>query len=253
MPNVESIDIIRAQDRHFNDFGWLKTYWLFSFANYYDPHNIQFGALRVFNDDVVAPDTGFPTHPHEEMEIITIVLDGEMTHQDSMGNQAVIKAGDVQRMSAGTGLTHSEFNLAKQPVHFYQIWILPDLQRLEPTYDQQNFTPDQWQNRLLPVASGQGLKNAVSFHTDATIYRGQLDAGNRLNFDNTVGRRVFIYLTAGELMVDNLPLYKADQARVDTEKPLCLAATADAEFILIDVPSCKGWGYSDRTLRGEKK
>ena len=253
MPDVESIDIIRAQDRHFNDFGWLKTYWLFSFANYYDPHNIQFGALRVFNDDVVAPDTGFPTHPHEEMEIITIVLDGEMTHQDSMGNQAVIKAGDVQRMSAGTGLTHSEFNLAKQPVHFYQIWILPDLQRLEPTYDQQNFTPDQWQNRLLPIASGQGLENVVSFHTDATIYRGQLDAGNRLNFDNTVGRRVFIYLTAGELMVDNLTLYKADQARVDTEKPLRLAATADAEFILIDVPSCKGWGYSDRTLRGEKK
>ncbi len=253
MPDIESIDIIRAQDRHFNDFGWLKTYWLFSFANYYDPHNIQFGALRVFNDDVVAPGTGFPTHPHEEMEIITIVLDGEMTHRDSMGNQAVIKAGDVQRMSAGTGLTHSEFNLAKQPVHFYQIWILPDLPRLEPTYDQRNFTPDQWQNRLLPIASGQGLENVVSFHTDATIYRGQLDDGNRLNFDNTAGRRVFLYLIGGELTVDGLTLYQADQARVDTEKPLCLAAGADAEFILIDVPSCKGWGYSDRTLRGEKK
>ena len=253
MPDIESIDIIRAQDRHFNDFGWLKTSWLFSFANYYDPHNIQFGALRVFNDDVVAPGTGFPTHPHEEMEIITIVLDGEMTHRDSMGNQAVIKAGDVQRMSAGTGLTHSEFNLAKQPVHFYQIWILPDLPRLEPTYDQRNFTPDQWQNRLLPIASGQGLENVVSFHTDATIYRGQLDDGNRLNFDNTAGRRVFLYLIGGELTVDGLTLYQADQARVDTEKPLCLAAGADAEFILIDVPSCKGWGYSDRTLRGEKK
>ena len=253
MPDIESIDIIRAQDRHFNDFGWLKTYWLFSFANYYDPHNIQFGALRVFNDDVVAPGTGFPTHPHEEMEIITIVLDGEMTHRDSMGNQAVIKAGDVQRMSAGTGLTHSEFNLAKQPVHFYQIWILPDLPRLEPTYDQRNFTPDQWQNRLLPIASGQGLENVVSFHTDATIYRGQLDDGNRLNFDNTAGRRVFLYLIRGELTVDGLTLYQADQARVDTEKPLCLAAGADAEFILIDVPSCKGWGYSDRTLRGESK
>ena len=253
MPDIESIDIIRAQDRHFNDFGWLKTSWLFSFANYYDPHNIQFGALRVFNDDVVAPGTGFPTHPHEEMEIITIVLDGEMTHRDSMGNQAVIKAGDVQRMSAGTGLTHSEFNLAKQPVHFYQIWILPDLPRLEPTYDQRSFPPDQCQNRLLPIASGQGLENVVSFHTDATIYRGQLDDGNRLNFDNTAGRRVFLYLIGGELTVDGLTLYQADQARVDTEKPLCLAAGADAEFILIDVPSCKGWGYSDRTLRGEKK
>ena len=253
MPEVESIDIIRAQDRHFTDFGWLKTYWLFSFANYYDPHNIQFGALRVFNDDVVAPGTGFPTHPHEEMEIITIVLNGEMTHQDSMGNKAVIKAGDVQRMSAGTGLTHSEFNLAKEPVHFHQIWILPDTPSLEPTYDQLSFTEDQWQNRLLPVASGQGRENVVSFHTDATIYRGQLDGGNRLTFDNTVGRRVFVYLTEGELSLDGLVLNKADQARVDTEKPLCMIADADAEFILIDVPSCKGWGYSDRTLSGETR
>lgn len=253
MPEVESIDIIRAQDRHFTDFGWLQTYWLFSFASYYDPHNIQFGALRVFNDDVVAPGTGFPTHPHEEMEIITIVLDGEMTHQDSMGNKAVIMAGDVQRMSAGTGLTHSEFNLAEQPVHFYQIWVLPDTPGLEPSYDQRSFSPDQWRNRLLPVASGQPIENVVSFHTDATIYRGQLDAGHRLDFDNTAGRRVFVYLTEGELTIDGLALNKADQARVDTERPICLVAGADAEFILVDVPSCKGWGYSDRILSGEKK
>jgi len=253
MPEVESIEIIRARDRHFTDFGWLQTYWLFSFANYYDPHNIQFGALRIFNDDVVAPDTGFPTHPHEEMEIITIVLDGEMTHQDSMGNKAVIRAGDVQRMSAGTGLTHSEFNLAEQSVHFYQIWILPEIPRLEPGYDQRSFTPDHWRNRLLPVASGQAIENVVSFHSDATIYRGQLDAGNRLSFDNTAGRRIFAYLTEGELTIDGLFLGKADQARVDTEKSICLVAGADAEFILVDVPSCKGWGYSDRTLSGEKR
>ncbi len=253
MPELESIDIVRARDRHFTDFGWLKTYWLFSFANYYDPHNIQFGALRVFNDDIVEPGSGFPTHPHEEMEIVTIVLDGEMTHQDSMGNKTVIRAGDVQRMSAGTGLTHSEFNLAIKPVHFYQIWIQPDIARLEPSYDQRNFTEDQWQNKLLPVASGQGVDGAVTFHTDATIYRGQLDADNQLKFDNTAGRRIFIYLTAGELTVDGLVLNKADQARVDTEKPIVLEAGADAEFVLIDVPSCKGWGYSDKTLSGERK
>ena len=105
------IQLISKDKRHFSDFGWLKTYWLFSFSKYFDPNNIQFGALRVFNDDIVAPGTGFPTHPHDEMEIITIVIKGEMTHEDSMGNKAVIKAGDVQRMSAGTGLTHSEFNL----------------------------------------------------------------------------------------------------------------------------------------------
>ena len=115
------IHVIRADERHFTDFGWLKTYWLFSFSEYYDPTNIQFGALRVFNDDVVAPHTGFGTHPHEDMEIITIVLDGEVTHEDSLGTKAVIRAGDVQRMSAGTGIQHSEFNLGEAPVHFYQI------------------------------------------------------------------------------------------------------------------------------------
>jgi len=253
MPEVESIDIIRAQDRHFNDFGWLKTYWLFSFANYYDPHNIQFGALRVFNDDVVEPGTGFPTHPHEEMEIVTIVLDGEMTHEDSMGNKSVIRAGDVQRMSAGTGLTHSEYNLADNPVHFYQIWILPDVSGLEPSYDQRTFTKDQWQNKLLPVASGQGKDDVVTFHTDATIYRGQLDAGSKLTFENAPERRIFIYLTEGELSVDGQVLNKSYQARVDTERPLLLQANIDAEFVLIDLPSCKGWGYSENTLRGGRR
>jgi len=252
-PELESIDIIKAKDRHFNDFGWLKTFWLFSFSNYYDPHNIQFGALRVFNDDVVAPGTGFPTHPHEEMEIITIVLDGEMTHQDSMGNATVIRAGDVQRMSAGTGLTHSEFNLAETLVHFYQIWIFPEIAGLDPSYDQRAYKVDQWHNQLLPVASGQGLEDVVTFHADATIYRGQLDAGNGLLFDNTAGRRIFLYLTGGELMVDGLTLEKADQARVDTEQPLSLQARADAEFILIDVPSCKGWGYNEQTLGGARR
>src|SRR5210317_1860784 len=146
------IEIIKADERHFSDFGWLKTYWLFSFSNYFDPHNIQFGALRVFNDDVVEPGTGFPTHPHEEMEIVTVVLDGEITHEDSMGNKSVIRKGDVQRMSAGTGLTHSEFNLADKPVHFYQIWILPDQRGLSPSYDQKRFDTGLVKNRVYPVA-----------------------------------------------------------------------------------------------------
>ncbi|MDH3783347.1 MAG: pirin family protein [Desulfobulbaceae bacterium] len=247
------IDVIKAQDRHFSDFGWLKTYWLFSFSRYFDPQNIQFGALRVFNDDVVEPGTGFPTHPHEEMEIITIVLDGEMTHEDSMGNKTVIKTGDVQRMSAGTGLTHSEFNLADTSVHFYQIWIYPDESGLAPTYDQRAYEPSEWKNRLLPVASGQNLQNVVTFQTDATIYRCDLDAVRKINFDHTKGRRVFIYLTKGFLSVNGQQIGEADQARVDVEEPLVLAAEHGAEFILIDVPSCKGWGYSDETLGGGKK
>jgi redox-sensitive bicupin YhaK (pirin superfamily) len=245
--------IVRAADRHFSDFGWLRTYWLFSFADYFDPRNIQFGALRVFNDDVVQPGTGFPTHPHEEMEIVTLVLDGEMTHEDSMGNRTAIRAGDVQRMSAGTGLTHSEFNLGERPVHFFQIWVFPDRAGLEPSYDQRTFEPAHWRNRLAPVASGQGLPGAVTFHADATIYRSALDAGRSAGLDATAGRRLFLYVVRGALEVGDQRLGEADQARIDPDGPLRVEAATDAEFVLIDVPSCRGWGYSRETLRGSRR
>jgi len=247
------IQLISKDRRHFSDFGWLKTYWLFSFSKYFDPNNIQFGALRVFNDDIVNPGTGFPTHPHDEMEIITIVLEGEMTHEDSMGNKAVIKAGDVQRMSAGTGLTHSEFNLSDKLVHFYQIWIFPDKSGLQPTYDQRTYNPSNWRNALFPVASGQGIPQIVTFHTDATIYRANLDKGRSLSFDATGGRRIFLYLTKGDLSVNARQINEGGQARIDTEAPLSFEAQENAEFILIDVPSCKGWGYSEETLRGGRR
>ena len=246
------IQIIPAANRHFSDFGWLKTCWLFSFSNYYDPSNIQFGALRVFNDDVVESRTGFPTHPHEEMEIVTMVLSGEITHKDSMGNKNVIRAGDVQRMSAGTGLTHSEFNLAKGPIHFYQIWIYPDLAGLKPSYDQRSFSPDSWKNRLLPVASGQGLHGAVTFHTYATIYRCDLEAHKKIDQKVMESRRIFIYLTSGSLGVNDERLQANDQARIDLETDIELVAYGDCFFVLIDVPSCKGWGYDEKTLKGAK-
>jgi redox-sensitive bicupin YhaK (pirin superfamily) len=247
------IEIIPAAKRHLSDFGWLKTYWLFSFSDYYDPKNIQFGALRVFNDDVVAPGTGFPTHPHREMEIVTIVLSGEMTHKDSMGNTAVIGPGDVQRMSAGTGLTHSEFNLAKNPVHFYQIWILPDTGNLAPSYDQKRFEARSWENRLFPVASGQGMAGTVTFHTDATIYRGGLAGGNLLTFQPEATRRIFVYLTRGGLKINGQSLSENDQARIDEESRLDIEAASDAEFVCVDVPSCKGWGYSRDVLKGTRR
>ncbi|MBD3169656.1 MAG: cupin domain-containing protein [candidate division Zixibacteria bacterium] len=246
------IRVIRANQRHFSDFNWLKTYWLFSFADYFNPDNIQFGALRVFNDDVVEPGTGFPTHPHREMEIITIVLDGKITHEDSMGNKAVIKPGEVQRMSAGTGLTHSEFNLDDKPVHFYQIWIYPDEPRLKPGYDQKKYSPESWKNTLFPVASGQGIKNTVSFHADATIYRSSLEAGKSIEFDQGDGRRAFVYLTSGKLDINSTLLNQNDQARIDEEKVLKLTAMEDTGLIFIDVPSCKGWGYDKETLKGSR-
>jgi redox-sensitive bicupin YhaK (pirin superfamily) len=245
------VQIIKANDRHFSDFGWLKTYWLFSFSSYFDPRNIQFGALRVFNDDIVDPGTGFPTHPHKEMEIITIVLEGEMTHEDSMGNKTVIRAGDVQRMSAGTGLTHSEFNLAEKPVHFYQIWIYPDEAGLKPTYDQKTFHAGDWRNRLFPVASGQGKPGAVTFHSEASIYRCSLDKEKEIIRDSTAGRRIFLYLTEGALSVNGQDISDRDQARIDTDESLRIKAGADSDFILIDVPSCKGWGYSPEILKGK--
>jgi redox-sensitive bicupin YhaK (pirin superfamily) len=247
------IEIISAVRRHFSDFGWLKTYWLFSFSDYFDPQNIQFGALRVFNDDVVEPGMGFPTHPHQEMEIVTIVLDGVMTHQDSMGNKAVIVPGDVQRMSAGTGLTHSEFNLAQKPVHFYQIWIFPDVSDLEPTYDQKHFDPALWHNRFFPVASGQGIAGAVTFNTNATIYRATLEAGKQAVFEQVKGRRIFVYLTDGQVTINGQALAARDQARIDEDEPLIFKAVQNSEMILIDVPSCKGWGYDRATLKGKKR
>ena len=232
--------IIRATDRHFSDIGWLKTCWLFSFADYFDPDNVHFGAVRVFNDDIVAPQSGFPKHPHREMEIITVVLEGAITHEDSMGNRTVVAAGDVQRMTAGTGVTHSEFNLADQPVHLYQIWMVPGTPRLPPSYAQQHFEPGQWRNRLLPVASGQGLPDAVTFHTDATIYRAALDAGRKIDFDAVPERGVFIYSSHGRLSVNGEELAQNDQLRIQAGGPLHLTALENTGFILIDTPAYKG-------------
>jgi redox-sensitive bicupin YhaK (pirin superfamily) len=247
------IHFIRETERHFSDFGWLKTYWLFSFSRYYDPENIQFGALRVFNDDVVEPGTGFPTHPHEEMEIITIPLNGELTHEDSMGNKTVIRAGEVQRMSAGTGLTHSEFNLGNEPCHFYQIWIYPDVKGLEPTYDQREFDPSSWRNSLIPVASGQGVSNVVTFHTNATIYRSDLEPGKSIEFESADSRRIFVYVTEGEIRLNEESLNKCDQARLDEVDRIVISAKESSSLILIDVPSCKGWGYDGATLKGARR
>lgn len=230
-----SASIIPADRRHFTDVGWLQTYRLFSFSDYYDPANMGHGKLRVFNDDVVRPRTGFPTHPHEEMEIITIVLKGEITHRDSMGNGGVIRAGEVQRMSAGTGLTHSEFNKAGRELHFYQIWILPDKASLHPSYEQKEFTENDFRNVLFPLASGQNHAESVRFHTDAAIYRSRLDARRQLDHRTSPERKLFVYLTSGRLQVNGNVLAARDQARLDDVDRLELKADQDADFILIDV------------------
>jgi len=230
------IKTIRADERYYSDFGWLQTYWLFSFDSYYDPANLQFGSLRVFNDDIVKPKSGFPTHPHREMEIITIVLSGEITHEDSIGTRAVIRAGEAQRMSAGTGIAHSEYNMADEPIHLYQIWIRPDERGLKPSYDQKSFSTDARKNNLLPVASGQGLPDTVTFHTDSTIYLADFDAGHSIDFEAKQSRGVFVYVTKGDLGINDARLMTKDQARIEQEGLLRLTAYDNTSFILIDVP-----------------
>jgi hypothetical protein len=156
-------------------------------------------------------------------------------------------------MSAGTGLTHSEFNLAGKPVHFYQIWIYPDAKGLKPTYDQRTYTLDSFKDRLFPVASGQKIPDTVTFHTDATIYRSELEAGREISFGTDESRRLFVYLTEGKLEINGSKLSAGCQARIDLESQLKIKAVSNAGFILIDVPSCKGYGYDKKTLNGSKK
>ena len=229
--------IIHGKKRHFTDFGWLKTYWLFSFGDYYDPENLQHGKLRVFNDDVVEPQTGFSKHPHEEMEIVSIVLSGEMTHKDTMGNTINIKAGDVQRMSAGTGLYHSEWNYGDEPVHFFQIWIYPDKRVLTPSYDQKAFNSEIWHNRLTLLASDKNENGIVSLNTDGSIYRAALTASKVVNYSPESGRKTFIYVIDGRLLINGSELEKGSQARIDNEDNLEIGAKGEADFLLIDVPS----------------
>jgi redox-sensitive bicupin YhaK (pirin superfamily) len=230
------IQRIPADRRHYSDFGWLKTYWLFSFDTYHDPENTHWGTLRVFNDDVVDPGMGFPTHPHREMEIVTIVRDGEITHQDSMGHKGVVKAGEVQRMTAGRGITHSEHNYGKTPLHLYQIWIFPREKGLEPGYEQKSFGTGR-RNVLQALASGLGHAGAVTMHADAVIYRAQLDSGQRVELAPADGRRVFVYVTAGHVMVNETLLKMRDQARIADEKTVTMTAETAADFIVIDVPA----------------
>lgn len=234
------IEIIGADRRHHADAGWLASYWLFSFAEYHDPRNAGFGALRVYNDDVIAAGAGFPMHPHRDMEIVSLVFAGEMTHRDSMGNQAVIRAGDVQRMTAGTGLTHSEHNLSAEPVHLHQIWIFPERKGLAPSYDQVSPDPAGRLNRLQVVASGRDLPGAVTIHADAAISLCILEAGRSVAHEAAAGRLTFIYVTAGRLVVEGRDLGAGDQARIDDEGRLRCEARERSEFVLIDVPGRDG-------------
>jgi len=235
------IRIVKAERRYFSDFGWMKTYWLFSFSDYYDPNNVNLGSLRVFNDDYIEPGMGYLNHQHREMEIITIVLDGEITHRDSMGNITILRAGDVHRLSAGSGVTHTELNLSTRPVHFNQIWIYPDIRGLSPSYEQKSINPLLWKDILYPIASGQQLSGGISFNTDATIYRTELSSGKSITYETLETRKVLIYLSQGQILVNNNMMNSKDQARIESEMTLKIEAQMPSQFILVDVPSRKSY------------
>lgn len=230
------IDIIKAKERHFQNHGWLKTFWLFSFDSYYNPKNVQFGALRVFNDDKVEAGQGFDMHRHREMEIVTIVLSGAITHQDSLGNRKRVIAGEIQVMSAGTGIKHSEYNLEDKELHLYQIWFLPNQSELTPSYDQKDFSKIERSNRLLTVTSGKNEDNdALYINADARLSLGQLDKAK--SFKHTTGQneKAFVYVIDGKLKVNGLDLKSGDQARIESEGDLYFSGEEATNFVLIDL------------------
>lgn len=234
------IEVIRSNQRYHFETDWLSTYWHFSFDHYYDPNNVSFGPLRVFNDDTVSPGGGFPTHSHREMEILTLPLEGRLEHRDSEGNRAIIGPGEVQRMSAGTGINHSEFNASREePVHFLQLWIVPSVKGLEPSWEQKSFPPEARRGRLLPVASGEEAliqrSGAVRIHQDATLYLATLDASSKLVHEIGPGRRAYLFLVNGTVTLGGHKLQSGDVAKVTGEINLSFEAEKPSEILLIDL------------------
>jgi quercetin 2,3-dioxygenase len=230
------LEIRRSQDRGQADHGWLKSQHSFSFAGYFDPAHVEFGVLRVINEDRVAPGGGFGTHPHRDMEIVSYVLSGELAHKDSMGNGSVIRPGDVQRMSAGTGVFHSEANPGATPVHFLQIWIRPNQIGIAPGYEQKRFEDADKRGRLRLVASGDGADGSVLIHQDARLYAGLFNGEEAAGLDIAAGRRVYVHLVRGALSVNDTPLTGGDALKLTDTRTLRLAQGVEAEVLVFDLP-----------------
>jgi redox-sensitive bicupin YhaK (pirin superfamily) len=231
------LKVRRSADRGYADHGWLKSYHTFSFADYHDPRWVEFGPLRVINDDRVAPGQGFGEHGHRDMEILSYILAGELQHRDSMGHGSVIRVGDVQRMSAGTGVTHSEFNPShRQEVHFLQIWIKPEVQRLTPGYEERNFPAADKRGRLRLIASRGGEEGSLVIHQDARVYAGLFDGAERAELQLRPGRRAWVQVAGGSLSVDDTQLGAGDGAYTAGQAKLAFHRGADAEVLVFDLP-----------------
>jgi redox-sensitive bicupin YhaK (pirin superfamily) len=226
----------RAKERGHAVHGWLDSHHTFSFADYHDPAHMGFGALRVINEDRVAPGRGFGTHGHRDMEIVSYVLDGALEHKDSIGTGSVIRPGDVQRMSAGTGVMHSEFNASRtEPVHFLQIWIVPAERGIAPGYEQKAFSDEEKRGRLRLVAAPGGRDGSVTIHQDASLWAGILGAGESASHALAPGRRSWVHIAKGELKVNGQLLHAGDAAAVTDEPAVALEGTSGGEVLLFDL------------------
>lgn len=232
------IQVRRAKERGHANHGWLDTYHTFSFADYYDPRFMGFRSLRVINEDWVKPGYGFPTHPHRDMEIITYVLEGSLEHKDSMGTGSVIRPGEVQKMSAGTGVRHSEFNHSdKEPVHLYQIWIMPEKEGIKPMYEQKTIPAEERTGKLRLIASPNGNGNgAVKLYQNAELFTTELGASESVEYQLAPGRYAWVQVARGSVLLNGQELKAGDGAAVAQETALQLAAGKDgAEALLFDL------------------
>jgi redox-sensitive bicupin YhaK (pirin superfamily) len=233
---LSMLTLRKAQNRGYADHGWLKSFHSFSFAGYHDPQFMGWGNLRVINEDRVAAGMGFGKHGHRNMEIISYVLSGELAHEDSMGNVKGIPPGDVQRMSAGTGVTHSEFNHAKdQTTHFLQIWIEPNVMEVAPSYEQKTIPQNNKQGKLCLVASPQGGDNAVKIHADAKMYAGLFNAGESTTLSLNPSRKGYVHLIKGELVVNDITLQGGDALFIEGENELVIKGGNNAEVLIFDL------------------
>jgi len=230
------ITVRKASDRGHFDFGWLDTHHTFSFGDYFDPGQVGFRSLRVLNEDRVAPGRGFGAHPHRDMEIITYVLDGAVEHADNTGSRGVIRPGIVQRMSAGSGIVHSERNeSAKDPVHFLQVWITPDRVGVPARYEDRLFPLEQRRNRLALLISPDGADGSLDIHQDAKLFSGLLDAGTRVDHSIAPGRHAWIQVARGQVTLNGVTLAQGDGAAVSQETGLAIEAISDAEVLVFDL------------------
>ena len=230
------IRVRKSTERGHANHGWLDSYHTFSFADYYDPEHMSFGPLRVINEDRVAGGAGFPTHPHRDMEILTWVLEGELRHRDSMGYSETLKPGEMQRITAGCGITHSEFNESpKQEVHLLQIWIQPHERGLEPSYEQKAFAPEARQNQLALLASAEGKDGSLSIQQDANVYAATLDGGKSIDHLLQAGHGAWLQLIRGSVNVNGEQLTAGDAVAVTNEQAIKIVAEENAEFLLFEV------------------